>query len=66
MNIEGGRENGDGISEPVPKPSALRVAILRAAHQSVDLPLVFEDAIAPRILGPAEEESLRKDPLRYN
>jgi methyltransferase (TIGR00027 family) len=54
------------VFDPVPKPSALKVAILRAAHQLLDVPVVFKDAFALKILGPAEEESLRKDPMRYN
>lgn len=32
----------------------------------LDTPLVFEDPLAFKILGAAEEESLRSDPLRYN
>ena len=54
------------IPDPAPKPSALRVAILRAAHQILDVPLVFEDALALRILGAAEQDSLRTDPRQYN
>ncbi len=52
--------------DPVPKPSALRVAIIRAAHQLLDTPLVFEDPFACRILGPAENDSLRSDPSKYD
>jgi methyltransferase (TIGR00027 family) len=52
--------------DPAPKPSAWRVAILRAAHQILDVPVVFEDAFALRILGLAEQESLRSDPWQYN
>jgi O-methyltransferase involved in polyketide biosynthesis len=66
MNIEGEPDAGGVFSDPVPKPSALRVAILRAAHQLLDFPLVFEDAFALRILGRAEEAFLRNDPSRYN
>jgi methyltransferase (TIGR00027 family) len=54
-----------GSASP-PKPSALRVAILRAAHQLLDKPPVFEDALAVKILGADEEERLRRDPFRYN
>ena len=43
-----------------------RVAILRAAHQILDVPLVFEDALALRILGAAEQDALRTDPWQYN
>jgi methyltransferase (TIGR00027 family) len=60
------RQPTDELFDAVPKPSALRVGILRAAHQLLDVPLVFEDALALRILGPVEEESLRNDPMRHN
>jgi methyltransferase (TIGR00027 family) len=59
-------ENHGDRSDPVPKPSAMRVATLRAAHQLLDTPLVFEDPLAFRMLGPAEKQSLRSDPSRYN
>jgi hypothetical protein len=49
----------------VPKPSALKVATLRAAHRLLDTPIVFEDPLALKILGAAEEGSLR-GPLRDN
>ena len=55
-----------GRIDPVPKPSALRVAIIRAAHQLLDTPLVFEDPFACRILGSVEEKSLRSDPAKYD
>jgi hypothetical protein len=48
------------------RKASLRVAILRAAHQLLDVPLVFEDAFALKILGAVEEDSLRNDPKRYN
>jgi methyltransferase (TIGR00027 family) len=66
VNSQESQSAGGVVSEPVPKPSALRVAILRAAHQLLDVPLVFEDALALKILGAVEEESLRNDPKRYN
>ena len=40
------------IRDGSPSPSALRVAALRALHQSVDAPVVFVDPLAVRILGP--------------
>ena len=43
-----------------PKPTALRVARLRAAHQFLDVPPVFADPLARRILGHAGEEALRR------
>jgi len=66
MNPQGRQPVGGVVSESIPKPSALRVGILRAAHQLLDIPLVFEDPFALRILGPVEEESLRNDPMRYD
>jgi methyltransferase (TIGR00027 family) len=39
--------------------TAMRVAMRRAAHQLLDDPLVFEDPLAIRILGPEMQESLR-------
>jgi methyltransferase (TIGR00027 family) len=43
-----------------PKPSAHMVAVQRAVHQLVDHPLLFEDALALRILGPTNEKALRE------
>lgn len=60
------RGSGAASHGSPPKPSALRVAILRAAHQLLDSPLIFEDPLALKILGEAEEEALRSDPSRYN
>jgi O-methyltransferase involved in polyketide biosynthesis len=43
--------------------TALRVALRRAAHQVHDAkPLVFDDPLAVRILGPAYAEELRRTP----
>jgi methyltransferase (TIGR00027 family) len=42
-----------------PKPSALAVARMRAAHQILDAPPVFPDPLALAILGPQEEAQLR-------
>jgi methyltransferase (TIGR00027 family) len=50
----------------VPSPTALRVAQLRAVHQLLDYPLVFEDPLALKILGKTEEKTLRNDPGSYN
>jgi methyltransferase (TIGR00027 family) len=66
MNMQSAQDNAGTASDAVPKPSALKVAILRAAHQLLDTPVVFEDAFALRILGAAEEESLRSNPSQYN
>ena len=40
------------IRDGSPSPSALRVAALRALHQTADAPVVFVDPLAARILGP--------------
>jgi methyltransferase (TIGR00027 family) len=66
MSMQRSPDSIGTIPDPAPKPSALRVAILRAAHQILDVPLVFEDALALRILAAAEQDSLRTDPRQYN
>jgi methyltransferase (TIGR00027 family) len=66
QHIQRSQENGGNRPHPAPKPTALRVATLRAVHQLLDAPLIFEDPLALRILGAAEGESLRGDPLKYN
>jgi methyltransferase (TIGR00027 family) len=65
-HLQGPQGNAGNRPAAAPKPSALRVATYRAAHQLLDTPLVFEDPLAFRILGAAEEQSLRSDPSRYN
>lgn len=49
-----------------PKPSAQRVATLRAAHQLLDRPLVLQDPLALKILDSRDEAALRADPGQYN
>ena len=48
-----------------PKPSAYMVAVLRAVHQLLDAPLVFDDPLALTILGPVEEAAVRASLGRY-
>jgi methyltransferase (TIGR00027 family) len=49
--------------EAQPSKTALRVALRRAAHQLHDpKPLVFDDPLAVRILGPAFAEELKRTP----
>ncbi|MDR0212460.1 MAG: SAM-dependent methyltransferase [Comamonas sp.] len=48
-----------------PKPSALMVAMQRAAHQLLDRPLVLDDPIALTVLGAAEAQALRDDIDRF-
>jgi methyltransferase (TIGR00027 family) len=49
-----------------PSRTAWRVAMLRAAHQLLDEPIVLNDPIALPILGPQAEAELREDPFLYN
>ncbi|UTY58223.1 SAM-dependent methyltransferase [Massilia sp. erpn] len=49
-----------------PKPSALSVAHLRAAHQLLDQPLILDDPLALTILGPDGEAALRANPQQYD
>lgn len=46
--------------------SALRVAELRAIHQLLDEPVVFDDPLALSILGMQHEAALRADPFVFN
>jgi methyltransferase (TIGR00027 family) len=48
-----------------PKPSAWTTAILRAAHQLLDAPLILNDPLALKILGPKQEAAMRADPSPY-
>ena len=49
--------------EAQPSKTALRVALRRAAHQVHDAqPLVFDDPLAVRILGPGFNEEIRRTP----
>jgi methyltransferase (TIGR00027 family) len=52
------------MDDAVASKTALRVALRRAAHQIYDSPLVFEDPLAVRILGPAYKEELKRTPIR--
>ena len=49
-----------------PKPSAQRVATLRAVHQLLDHPLILEDPLALKILGSRNEAAVRGNPDNYN
>jgi methyltransferase (TIGR00027 family) len=66
INLQSAPDSQANCSRSIPKPTALRVAQLRAVHQLLDSPLVFEDPLALKILGKAGEDSLRKDLGRYN
>ncbi|SFV12044.1 class I SAM-dependent methyltransferase [Pseudoduganella namucuonensis] len=49
-----------------PKPSAMLVARLRAAHQFLDRPPILDDPLALKILGAEEEARLRADIDKLN
>jgi methyltransferase (TIGR00027 family) len=49
-----------------PSRTALWVARLRAVHQLLDEPIVFDDPLALRILGAETEAELRADPFQLN
>ncbi len=49
-----------------PSLTALQVAVLRAAHQLLDEPIVLDDPLALRILGAEREATVREDPFQYN
>jgi methyltransferase (TIGR00027 family) len=48
-----------------PKPSAMMVAMQRAAHQLIERPLVLDDPLALAILGSAAVEEMRNDLESY-
>jgi methyltransferase (TIGR00027 family) len=51
------------LIEATPSRTALRVALRRAAHQVHDEhPLVFDDPLAVRILGPQHSEEIKRTP----
>ncbi|MBI1891157.1 MAG: class I SAM-dependent methyltransferase [Burkholderiales bacterium] len=54
------------IHAGIPSRSALRVATLRAVHQLLDEPIVFDDPIALPILGDQLEATVRGDPFQFN
>ncbi|OLN24719.1 Transcriptional regulator, MerR family [Desulfovibrio sp. DV] len=49
-----------------PRQTAMGMAMLRAAHQLLDAPLVLDDPLALRIIGREREAALRADPGRYD
>lgn len=49
-----------------PSATAQEAAILRAAHQILDKPRIFDDPIALRIIGAKTESALRSNPERFN
>lgn len=53
------------MQEDSPKPSALMVATLRAAHQLLDAPLILDDPLALRVAGAEREAEVRSNPQRF-
>ena len=49
------------VRDAQPSRTALRVAIRRAAHQILDRPLILDDPLATRIIGPEEALKLPRD-----
>lgn len=66
LHSRGTQKSGEVFSDSAPKPTALRVATYRAAHQLLDAPLIFEDPLALKIIGADGEASLRRDTSQYN
>ncbi len=61
-----GTKPGNIVRAGQPSHTAWRVATLRAVHQILDEPIVFNDPVALLILGPKAEADLRKNPFQYN
>jgi methyltransferase (TIGR00027 family) len=53
------------MQDDSPKPSAMMVAILRAAHQLLDAPPILDDPLALRIIGAEREAEVRANPERF-
>jgi methyltransferase (TIGR00027 family) len=53
------------MKEKRPSATAQRVAMRRAAHQLLDDPKIFEDALALRIIGKENASALQTDPRQY-
>ncbi|EGH47587.1 hypothetical protein PSYPI_37076, partial [Pseudomonas syringae pv. pisi str. 1704B] len=54
------------IKMGVPSRTAFQVAELRAAHQLLDEPIIFNDPVAFPILGEQAATDLRQDPFQSN
>ncbi|MBA5687012.1 class I SAM-dependent methyltransferase [Rugamonas apoptosis] len=58
---------GEGLlQQGVASRSALAVAMLRAAHQLLDQPPLFNDPVALSILGPEHEAAVRAGPNQFD
>ncbi|NRR30374.1 class I SAM-dependent methyltransferase [Oxalobacteraceae bacterium] len=60
------KQTGAVLHSGLPSRSALTVALLRAAHQLLDTPLVFSDPLALPILGAGQRAALLADPARFD
>jgi len=60
------READNIVRAGEPSRTALKVAVLRAAHQLLDEPIVLDDPVALQILGSEGEAELRENPFQYN
>ncbi|GJJ01444.1 S-adenosyl-L-methionine-dependent methyltransferase [Duganella rhizosphaerae] len=54
------------LQQGVASRSALMVAMLRAAHQLIDTPLVFDDPLALSVIGPDHEATVRAAPEKFD
>jgi methyltransferase (TIGR00027 family) len=57
---------GNRVRAGEPSRTAFNVALLRAAHQLLDEPIVLDDPVALSIIGPDAEAAMRADPFQYN
>lgn len=64
-NMSDAADPGTLLRQGQPSRSAQVVATLRAAHQLLDHPPVFADALALPMLGPVEEAALRAHPQHH-
>lgn len=59
--------HGEGLlRQGVASRSALQVAMLRAAHQLIDDPLVFDDPLALAVIGPEHAATVRNAPEKFD
>jgi methyltransferase (TIGR00027 family) len=61
-----GRSIYKAMKDARPSRTAMRVAMRRAAHQLFDTPLVLDDPMAVRIIGPEAEAYMRAAPSKQN
>jgi len=54
------------VKDDRPSATAYRVAMRRAAHQILDRPVVLDDPIALRIIGPRGAAKIEADPRRFD